>query len=142
MVIFRQIKKRKKKQCIRQIILSKVKSHAFLCLFSFHISRIVKLLEAGILDEWRRKWWSHDGLTCKPEARLGTGKNLGVIYLAGPFFVFAGASGLGFLLAGVEWAWRTDRFHRLVTYLCAKQKYGVDWAKCSSAKPTVSQDIE
>ena len=109
---------------------------------SFHISRIVKLLEAGILDEWRRKWWSHDGLTCKPEARLGTGKNLGVIYLAGPFFVFAGASGLGFLLAGVEWAWRTDRFHRLVTYLCAKQKYGVDWAKCSSAKPTVSQDIE
>ncbi|GFO10385.1 glutamate receptor ionotropic, kainate 3 [Plakobranchus ocellatus] len=85
---------------------------------------IVKLLEAGILDEWRRKWWSHDGQTCKPEALVGTGRKLALIYLAGPLYVFAGTSGLGLLLALVEWAWRTNKCRKIRGRLRPKKKRG------------------
>ncbi|RUS76047.1 hypothetical protein EGW08_016177 [Elysia chlorotica] len=70
---------------------------------------IVKLRQSGIIERWRSRWWAADGTRCMTGTRVGEGQQLGLVYLAGPFFVFLGAILLSVLVALADWAWRAGK---------------------------------
>ncbi|KAH9494895.1 hypothetical protein Btru_015949 [Bulinus truncatus] len=70
---------------------------AFKCRFS-----IMKLKESGIIDGWRRQWWTGSGNKCSDADRVSTVNQLDLKYLAGPFIVLLTAMALSILVITVE----------------------------------------
>ncbi|GFO40806.1 glutamate receptor ionotropic, kainate 2 [Plakobranchus ocellatus] len=76
---------------------------------------IIKLRQSGILEGWRSRWWASDGSPCCTDSKVSDGRQLGLIYIAGPFFAFAAALCVSILLALCEWAWRTGKLQVIQT---------------------------
>ncbi|KAK3777309.1 hypothetical protein RRG08_038457 [Elysia crispata] len=70
---------------------------------------IIKLRQSGIVEGWRSRWWANDGAQCITGTRVGEGQQLGLVYLAGPFFVFLSAIVVSVVIALGDWAWRAGK---------------------------------
>ncbi|XP_014771816.1 glutamate receptor 2 [Octopus bimaculoides] len=60
---------------------------------------IRKLHEAGLIEKWRHKWWS-DSNKCSKQGPHGD--PLELWSLAGPYFIYVGFIGLGFIILASE----------------------------------------
>ncbi|GFS08321.1 hypothetical protein ElyMa_006592200 [Elysia marginata] len=65
------------------------------------------------MDGWRSRWWANDNPQCTTGIRVREEQQLGLVYLAGPFFVFVSGLAVSVLIAACDWTWRAGKFDRI-----------------------------
>ena len=58
-------------------------------------------MEAGLIDKWRRKWWSSKDV-CSHDVAVSRVRSLKLDTTAGPFILYAGTTVLAVLILLVE----------------------------------------
>lgn len=66
-------------------------------LFVSQLFSIMKMLEAGLLTNWRQKWWAR-AENCTSKSRTGSASGLSLDTLGGVFIVYLGCAGLAVII--------------------------------------------